>query len=172
MLSRLFIAALWSPAGKGLTSWLSFVMFNCFVTFPCGVLGQVWYLIVSILDLCRLSYFEAGKVQSDFENQCCLFFFLLTKSSLKTRSTYGHHFNILCKAHIASQKVIGMDESRGGTGGPDPPPLKNQTSIGFPGNIYPDPLKITKLPSQYSMVDHYRHASETPFQWQPTMTHS
>ena len=37
MLSRLFIAAMWSPAGKGLTSWLLFVMFNCvFVTFPCG----------------------------------------------------------------------------------------------------------------------------------------
>ena len=52
MLSRLVIAALWSPAGKGLTSWLSFVMFNCaFVTFPCGILGQVWNLIVSILDL-------------------------------------------------------------------------------------------------------------------------
>ena len=30
MLSLLFIAALWSPAGKGLTSWLLFVMFNCF----------------------------------------------------------------------------------------------------------------------------------------------
>ena len=26
MLSRLFIAALWSPEGKGLTSWLVFVM--------------------------------------------------------------------------------------------------------------------------------------------------
>ena len=39
---RLFIAALWSPAGKGLTSWLLFVTFNCvFVTFPCGILGQV-----------------------------------------------------------------------------------------------------------------------------------
>ena len=26
---------LWSPAGKGLTSWLSFVVSNCeFVTFP------------------------------------------------------------------------------------------------------------------------------------------
>ena len=38
MLSRLFIAALWSPAGKGLTSWFLFVMFNCvFVTFPCGM---------------------------------------------------------------------------------------------------------------------------------------
>ena len=33
MLSRLFNAALWSPARKGLTAWLSFVMFDCvFVT--------------------------------------------------------------------------------------------------------------------------------------------
>ena len=33
--ARLFICALWSPAGKGLTSWLSLVVFNCeFVTFP------------------------------------------------------------------------------------------------------------------------------------------
>ena len=51
MISHLFIATLWSPAGKGLTSWLLFVMFNCvFVTFP-------WYLIVLIPDLCHLSYF-------------------------------------------------------------------------------------------------------------------
>ena len=28
-----------------------------FVTFPYGILGQVWYLIVSFPDLCRLSYF-------------------------------------------------------------------------------------------------------------------
>ena len=28
-----------------------------FVTFPCGILGQVWDLIVSIPDLCHLSYF-------------------------------------------------------------------------------------------------------------------
>ena len=33
--ARLFIDALCSPAGKGLTSWLSFVMSNCeCVTFP------------------------------------------------------------------------------------------------------------------------------------------
>ena len=32
-------------------------MFNCvFVTSPCGILSQVWYLIVSIPDLCHLSY--------------------------------------------------------------------------------------------------------------------
>ena len=33
--ARLFVDDLWSPAGKGLTSWLSFVMSNCdVVTFP------------------------------------------------------------------------------------------------------------------------------------------
>ena len=39
---------------------LAFVLiFNCvFVTFPFGILGQVGYLIVSIPDLCHLSYFE------------------------------------------------------------------------------------------------------------------
>ena len=31
-----------------------------FVTFQCGILGQVWYLIVSFPDLCRLSYFECS----------------------------------------------------------------------------------------------------------------
>ena len=38
MFLRLFIAALVSPVGKGLTSWLSFVMFICiFCHFP------MWY---------------------------------------------------------------------------------------------------------------------------------
>ena len=62
MLSHLFIAAMWSPSGKRVT-WL-FVMFNCvfFVTFPCGILGQVWYLIVTIPDLYGLSYFVVKKV--------------------------------------------------------------------------------------------------------------
>ena len=32
--ARLFVDALWSPAGKGLTSSLSFVMAKCDVTFP------------------------------------------------------------------------------------------------------------------------------------------
>ena len=36
-----------------------FVTFNCvLVTFPCGILGQVYYFIVSIPDICRLSYFH------------------------------------------------------------------------------------------------------------------
>ena len=40
---------------------------NCiFVTFPSGILGQVWYLIVSFPDLCHLSYF----VQSAWWQLC------------------------------------------------------------------------------------------------------
>ena len=34
------------------------VYFIFFVTFPCGILGQVWYLIVSFPDLCCISYFD------------------------------------------------------------------------------------------------------------------
>ena len=42
-------------AGKGLTLWLSFEVSNCeFVTFPL----VSWYLIVSISDLCTLTYFK------------------------------------------------------------------------------------------------------------------
>ena len=37
---------------------LLYVMFSCvFVIFPCCVLGQVWYFIVSIPDLCLFTYF-------------------------------------------------------------------------------------------------------------------
>ena len=58
ILSCLFMAALWSPAGKGLASLLSFVIFNCVVVIsPCGILGLMWYLIVYFHDLCRHSYF-------------------------------------------------------------------------------------------------------------------
>ena len=43
-------------------SWLLFVMLNCvFVTFPCGILGQMCYMIVSIPDLCHLSYFSPNE---------------------------------------------------------------------------------------------------------------
>ena len=54
----LVICALWSPAGKGLTSWLSFVVSNCeFVTFPLVSWVRLWYLIVAIPDLCTLTYY-------------------------------------------------------------------------------------------------------------------
>ena len=80
-----------SPSWKGLTSWLSFVMFNrVFVTFP---RGQAWYLIVSIPDLCRLSYFHIASNVSNFMNGS---FCLLGDLHL-------HHKYILC---LFSNKII------------------------------------------------------------------
>ena len=53
---RLFICALWSPAGKGLTSWLLFVVSNCeLVTFPfvswvgCGTLLNRFLIFAPLL---------------------------------------------------------------------------------------------------------------------------
>ena len=59
MVLRLFITALWSPTGKR-SDLLALVgdIYCIIVTLPCGILGQVWYLIVSIPDLYFLSYFE------------------------------------------------------------------------------------------------------------------
>ena len=57
--ARPFVDALRSPAGKGLASWLSFVRSNCdVVTFQLVSWVRSWCLIVSIPDLCPLSYFH------------------------------------------------------------------------------------------------------------------
>ena len=55
MLSCLFIAALWSPEGKGLTSWLFFVMFIVILLLShlvswdrCGT-GLYRFLILAVL---------------------------------------------------------------------------------------------------------------------------
>ena len=64
-LFRVCHAVLSVPCSLVATCWetadllaLLCVMFSCvFVTFPYGVFGQVWYLIVSIPDLCLLPYF-------------------------------------------------------------------------------------------------------------------
>ena len=41
----------------GLLALLCAMFYCVFVTSPCGVLGQMWYLIVSIPDICLLTYF-------------------------------------------------------------------------------------------------------------------
>ena len=88
MFLRLSIAALWSPAGKGLTSWFLFVMLNCdFVTFQCSILGQVWYLIVSISDLCRLSYLSQKRLYHLRLVQA------LHVIMIFTTGYYGHHYS-------------------------------------------------------------------------------
>ena len=75
---------------------LSYVMFYCvFVTFPCGVLGQVWCLIVSIPDLCLLSYFNDTFLASPFTKRAasfCTFCTLLESCCVQpshTNDTYS-----------------------------------------------------------------------------------
>ena len=93
MLSRLFIAAVWSPAGKGLISWLLFVMFNCvFITFPCGILGQVRYLIVSFPNICCLSYLDI------FTDQMCA----LVAIFVKTQRVFSSHGGFLACVKLES----------------------------------------------------------------------
>ena len=66
---RLFVCALWSPAGKGLTSWHLFVASNCvLVTFPFPGSGVVldcvdswslhaYLLLISVSSVCiRLGF--------------------------------------------------------------------------------------------------------------------
>ena len=55
--ARLFICALWLPAWKGLTSWLSFVVSAVSLSLSHWYPGSGVYLIVSIPDLCTLTYF-------------------------------------------------------------------------------------------------------------------
>ena len=59
--AHLFICALWSPAGKGLTSWLSFLVSKCdFVTFPLLSLVRCGTYFVSTPDLCTLTYLNVS----------------------------------------------------------------------------------------------------------------
>ena len=94
---------MWSPAGKGLTTWLSFVMLNCvFVTFPCGILGQVWHLTVSIPDLC--SFYNI--VPSNMHCQVFFFMILLENIVVRQRSNFIQFIHISFKGLLLFHLTI------------------------------------------------------------------
>ena len=66
---------------------------------------------------------------------------------------------------MTNDRYLRCADPEEGTGGPDVPHLKNHKNKGFLSNTGLDPLKITKLQSQHSMLGHHRHASKTPFKW-------
>ena len=53
-----FVITCWKRADLLALGW---DVYLCFVTFQCGIPGQVWYLIVSVPDICLLPYFNASK---------------------------------------------------------------------------------------------------------------
>ena len=76
--ARLFICALWSPAGKGLSSLLSFVVSNCeFVTFPlvswvrCGTGLYRFLIFAPLLTLVGITRKFSNKM--DRSHNCKLF---------------------------------------------------------------------------------------------------
>ena len=81
------------------------------------------------------------------------------------RSTSQILYHISHSFSVPTIKAKSCADPEGGTGIPDPPPLENYKNIGFLSNTGPDPLKITKLPSQHSMLGHHRPISEAPFKW-------
>ena len=100
----------------------------------------------------------------EFQN-CCFFGLIIACESYDSK----HFTSFVMDIFINISVDHGRMQTGGGGGGGghsgSGPPLKNHKNIEFPNNVDPDPLNITKLPSQHSMVGHYRHASETPFQW-------
>ena len=46
-------------------------VYRVFVTFPCGILGQVWYLIISFPDLCLISYFALTLLPANASMELC-----------------------------------------------------------------------------------------------------
>ena len=86
-----------------------FVIFNCgvFLTFPCGIMGQVWYMIVSISDLCRLYYFQhnnnGGKtwIQVRFS---MIFPLILIRFAWSLKQVYIEDVNM----NMTSQGIVDM----------------------------------------------------------------
>ena len=64
---------------------------------------------------------------------------------------HGWKYSLNIAAAIATADMLSTcADQEGGAGVHTPPPPENQKFIGFPSNTGPDPLEITKLPSQHS----------------------
>ena len=89
----LFICAFWSPAGKGLTSWLSFVVSNCNCHFP------IWYpgsgVVLDCIDSWSLHTYLLYSSRCDMLNKDYLLTYLLTYLLFpqnKCHVGYVYHF--------------------------------------------------------------------------------
>ena len=101
--TRLFICALWSPAGKGLTSWLSFVVSNyVFVTFPlvswvrCGT--RLYRLLIFAPLLTLVDEFPSSEVHCYKDNHRHATYFNTTYQ------LHGHTLEV-----VYSSKYVGVN---------------------------------------------------------------
>ena len=109
MLSRLFIAALWSPAGKGLTSSLLLVMFLYFCYFP------MWYpgsgVVLDCIVSCSLPSFLLCYVNIDFKGVSIIAIKRIC-SVIRIRLKYSIlHYRQPCTRESANESVAFLDSS-------------------------------------------------------------
>ena len=98
---------MWSSAGKGLTSGFSCMFCSVFDTFPFGVPGQVWDLIVLIPDLYFPLYFPFG-----MKGIQCLFFVSLWFSVIHKFCYLAYllcSYKAKCELHAADMKSTLFD---------------------------------------------------------------
>ena len=86
-------------------------------------------------------------------------------SILHVERRFVSHDTHCVSSRIASFSAVGTEANyigqkheriQSGVQGVRPPPLENYKTIGFLSNTGPDPLKITKLPYQHSIIGHHR----------------
>ena len=79
------------------------VMFSCvFVTFPSGVLCQLWYLIVLIPDLCLLPYFDC--ISNEMEESISQRVEMPGKCIIAPRHEISN--NVVCSTSKASDQPV------------------------------------------------------------------
>ena len=94
------------PCGHllGMALLYMYVMFSCvIVTFPNGVLSQVWYLIVFIPDLCLFSYFYLMHTYEKFyQNILCgsRDMSIFTKRPQMTKMMLGKSLSSFCILYL------------------------------------------------------------------------
>ena len=146
--------------------WLC-VLFSCvFVISPCGILGQVidsWFCLLPYFCVWSLFCYTVLSELSNFaipkEERAALLYFncllgvvwlsVFCGSSLRCHGLVGLQCVIVAVPVIHTW----IQRGGGGTGSPDTP-LKNHKNVGFLSNTGRDPLKTTKLPTQWTIRRH------------------
>ena len=131
----LYYAILSIPCSLAVTCWeradllaLLCVIFSCvFVTFTYGVLGQVWYLIVSIPDLCLLLHFVI----------------LMTVGIVKNKKVCTRYIHLLKLNHISKHIINKTSE------------INNIHNIMTIKGMIKDLIKYCIYP-RYSQYHHYQ----------------
>ena len=126
-------------------------------------LGKVWWIICTLIGNRKLIIMLSLRSVLYISSLLCLIELVLLWNEFWCLSWHGVY--TIC--------IHSCADPEGGRGwqGVRSPPWKITKIYGFfktfltCSNTSSDPLKITKLPIQYSMLGHHRPASETPFKW-------